>query len=160
MTHERTSGVWIREATLDDQPEIARLYAELGDHHRRLLPEHPRYQAGHLEWEIEARKALENPDISVHVAEADEGVVAFMKIFFLQKSWGLSCEVETLVVEDAWRGTGVGTMLMARADEVGRAAGAKGMRVDVLLDNARARAFYEGLDYSPIAIRYGKPLED
>ncbi len=124
------------------------------------MPGHPRYEAGEPTWDIEARKALENPDVSVHVAEAEEGVVAFMKVIFVEKSWGLSCEVETLVVEAGWRGTGIGRMLMTKAEEVGRAVGAKGMRVDVLLTNDRARTFYERLGYSSISIRYGKPLGD
>jgi len=148
----------IRPATLDDQPEIARLYVELRDHHRVLEPGNPRYGTDDLRWELEARGALEDPDIAVLAAEAGEGVVGFVKLRYEPKPWGLSCEVHTLVVEAAWRGAGTGTKLMAAAEAHAMESGARGMRVQVLLTNERGRAFYERLGYEPIAVRYGKPI--
>lgn len=155
MTHGR---VEIRPGELDDQPEVAGLYIELRDHHRPLQPGNPRYEVDDLRWELEARNALEDPDVAVLVAEAEEGVIGFVKLAYVSKPWGLSCEVETLVVEASWRGSGVGTTLMEAAELHAAAAGARAMRVDVAVTNEGGRSFYDRLGYQSIAVRYGKPL--
>ena len=151
--------IFVRDAVVDDQPEIARLYIELRQHHRLLEATSPRYEVGDLVWELEARRALEEPDIHVLVAESDEqGVVGFVRLTLEEKVWGISCEVHTLVVEEASRSAGIGGRLMDAAESWAVAEGAKGIRVNVLLQNAGGRAFYEREGYLPIALRYGKPL--
>ncbi|MBA2274750.1 MAG: GNAT family N-acetyltransferase [Actinobacteria bacterium] len=93
------------------------------------------------------------------VAESDdEGIVGFARLSLEEKVWGTSCEVHTLVVEEATRSAGVGGRLIGAAESWALAEGAKGIRVNVLLQNAGARAFYEREGYLPIALRYGKPL--
>ncbi|MDQ3766466.1 MAG: GNAT family N-acetyltransferase [Actinomycetota bacterium] len=149
----------VRDAEVDDQPELARLYIELRQHHRLLEARSPRYELGDLVWELEARRALQDPDIRLLVAESeDEGIVGFARLSLEEKVWGISCEVHTLVVEEASRSSGVGGRLMDAAENWAVAEGAKGIRVNVLLQNAGARAFYEREGYLPIALRYGKSL--
>ncbi len=151
--------IHVRDAEIDDHPEIARLYVELRQHHRLLEAHSPRYELGDFVWELEARRALQNPDIHLVVAESeDEGVVGFARLSLEEKVWGLSCEVHTLVVEEASRGAGIGRRLMDAAESWAVAEGAKAIRVNVLLQNAGGRAFYEREGYLPIALRYGKPL--
>lgn len=153
------SDIAVRDAVVDDQPEIARLYVELRQHHRLLEARSPRYELGDAVWELEARRALQNPDIHLLVAESeDEGIVGFVRLSLEEKVWGVSCEVHTLVVEESSRSAGVGWRLMNAAESWAVAEGAKGIRVNVLLQNAGARAFYEREGYLPIALRYGKPL--
>lgn len=144
---------------VDDQPEIARLYVELRQHHRLLETRNPRYGLGDLVWELEARRALQDPDIHLLVAESeDDGIVGFARLSLEEKVWGISCEVHTLVVEEASRSAGVGGNLIDAAESWAVGEGAEGIRVNVLLQNAGARAFYEREGYLPIALRYGKPL--
>ena len=151
--------ILVRDAVVDDQPEIARLYLELRDHHRLLETRSPRYELGDFVWELEARRALQDPDTHMLVAESEEdGIVGFTRLTLEQKVWGIACEVHTLVVEEAKRSAGIGTRLMRAAETWAEAEGAKGIRVNVLLGNAGGRAFYEREDYLPIALRYGKPL--
>jgi ribosomal protein S18 acetylase RimI-like enzyme len=107
-----------------------------------------------------ARGALEREDVTVLVASLDGLIVGFAKLSFADKPWGLACEIETLVVERHTRGHGCGTRLMRAAESCATRAGAKGMRVDVLLANEPARSFYEGLGYEPFALRYGKAVAD
>lgn len=156
---DQQGDILVRDAVVDDQPEIARLYVELRDHHRLLETRNPRYELGDLVWELEARRALQDQQTHMLVAESeDAGIVGFTRLSLEQKVWGISCEVHTLVVEEESRGAGIGTRLMNAAESWAEAEGAKGIRVNVLLGNAGGRAFYEREGYLPIALRYGKPL--
>ncbi len=82
-----------------------------------------------------------------------------MKLSFVEKVGGTSCEIETLVVEDQARGHGVGAGLLAVAEEEARHRGAVNMRVDVLIANERGVAFYEREGYETFAVRLGKSLD-
>ena len=98
--------------------------------------------------------------MQISVAAQDDLVLAFMKIHFETKPWGLSCEVDTMVVDDKWRGRGIGTQLLEEAEEIARKHGATGIRVDVLIPNYDGREFYERAGYEAFAVRYGKPVRD
>jgi ribosomal protein S18 acetylase RimI-like enzyme len=148
----------VRAATSDDLDDITRLYVELRDHHRPLQPHNPRYHVADEGWARTARRALDDPRSVVLVAEEDGVVVGFVALTFVDKPWGLSCEVGTLVVERARRGRGHGAALMAAAEARARSEGAKGMRVEVLEGNQQARAFYHRLGYGVLAQRMGKPV--
>jgi ribosomal protein S18 acetylase RimI-like enzyme len=52
----------------------------------------------------------------------------------------------------------VGARLVAAGETAAVARGAGGMRVEVVVENERGRAFYERLGYEGLAVRYGKPL--
>jgi ribosomal protein S18 acetylase RimI-like enzyme len=150
----------IRAANAGDHKDIARLYMELKDHHRKLQPRNPRYDVNNERWSEVARAALENPDVFLYVAEAAREVAGFMKITYAQKPWGISCEIETMVVDKRRRGRGIGGRLLEHAETVARERGAKGLRVDVLIPNYEGREFYERAGFEAIAVRYGKPVRD
>ena len=150
--------VTTRAATLDDHPEIARLYLELKRHHKQLAPGLPRYNVDDGVWELRARATLADPEVAVLVAEGEPGIVGFVECRLLERFWGTACVVETLVVEEGSRGAGIGTLLMAEAEGFARRSGARAMRVDVLPGNERGRSFYERAGYGPVAIRLGKDL--
>lgn len=94
------------------------------------------------------------------VCEADGAVVGFARFSFNERPWGKACELHTLVVSEAFRGKGVGRALMAASESAAMAAGAKGIRLDVLIGNDGGRAFYERLGYERFAWRYGKMLDE
>ena len=148
----------VRRAGPDDVEAIASLYLQLKDHHRRLVPGSPRYEMDDDTWTAHARQGLEDPEKRFYVAQRGPEVIAFLKLFFEEKSWGRACEVETLVVDEHARERGVGHELMKTAEEVARQEGALGMRVNVLQLNDEGRRFYERSGYRTIAIRYAKPL--
>ncbi len=56
-------------------------------------------------------------------------------------------ELKNLNVRTAFRGRGVGTALVAAAEE--RATGRGSLAIGVGIDNPRARALYERLGYAP-----------
>jgi ribosomal protein S18 acetylase RimI-like enzyme len=52
-----------------------------------------------------------------------------------------------LRVKPGWRGRGIGTRLIAAAEQVARRAGRSWAELEVEPHNTRARALYEGLGY-------------
>ncbi|MEA2499174.1 MAG: hypothetical protein QOH26_1579 [Actinomycetota bacterium] len=148
----------IRDADDSDAPRIADLYVELKEHHGRIQPGNPRYLVERSDWLAQTKRAIEDAGIVIKVAELGGDVVGFTKLSFAEKPWGLSCEVNTLVVAEGHRKRGVGAALMEAAASVGREHGCKGIRADVLLGNDDAVRFYERLGYEATSIRHAKSL--
>jgi ribosomal protein S18 acetylase RimI-like enzyme len=67
--------------------------------------------------------------------------------------------VSDLVVRASHRGRGVGRELMLRAESFAREAGAKELRVGVLVRNAASHAFYRAGGFRDYAVQLVKPLE-
>lgn len=149
----------LRAAVPGDRERIVDLYLELRDHHAVLQPGNPRYLVPRPGWERTIDRAMASSTARVVVAEVAATIVGFMRLDFVEKPWGLSCEVQTLVIDDASRDQGVGHELMAEAERIAHEEAAAGMRVDVLFENDRAREFYERLGYTRSSIRLGKPVE-
>lgn len=59
--------------------------------------------------------------------------------------------VSNVAVDEAHRGRGVGTLLIARAAREAREAGARTVVLDVESDNSGARRLYERLGFRPVA---------
>jgi GNAT superfamily N-acetyltransferase len=130
-------------------------------HHVRLQPGNPRYHVSGSRWTEEARAALEDPRADVFVVEDDGTTIGMMKLAYVEKPWGMSCEIDTMIVDNRHRNRGVGKLMLAATESHAQQIGAAGMRVDVLLENYDGRRFYEQVGYEPIAVRYGKRvLED
>jgi ribosomal protein S18 acetylase RimI-like enzyme len=151
------SSVVVRRADAGDCDDVTRLFIELRDHHRQLQPRSPRYAVDDDGWAKIARTSLEDDAKTILVAEVNGHTVGFVKLGLAQKPWGLSCEVETLVVQASARGKGHGTRLMDAAEDFACAEGTQGIRVDVLVTNDLGRGFYERAGYEPLSLRYGKP---
>ena len=148
----------IRRAGAQDVAAITTLYLQLKQHHGRLAPHTPRYDMSDERWEIYARDGIADPDNRFYIAQRGPDTIAFLKLFFENRSWGRACEVETLVVDERERGRGVGRALMEKAEEVARDEGALAMRVNVLHINDEGRRFYERAGFRTIAVRYAKQL--
>jgi GNAT superfamily N-acetyltransferase len=148
----------VRSATMGDAGPVARLFSVLKRHHQALAPDNPRYGLDEATWTRLTKADLLDPRVTILVAEVEGEVRGFAKLVLEDKPWGLSCEVETLIVDEELRGRGLGTLLMEAAEKWAAQAGAQGIRVNVLRLNERGRSFYERLDYQAIAVRYGKPV--
>jgi ribosomal protein S18 acetylase RimI-like enzyme len=150
----------IRRATIEDVEEIARLYVVLSDHQQPIDPSNTRYRLAPEVWRRQAATILTDPERGTFVALSDGSAVGFVSCSFAAKPWGRSCEINTLVVDEASRGREIGTRLMETIERFGIEQGAAGLRVDVLTGNAAARRFYERLGYHEIAVRYAKKVPD
>ena len=102
--------------------------------------------------------ALDDPAQKFFVAEESGRPAAFARVYFEEKSFGMACEVETLVVDEDRRGGGMGDRLLLHLEKEAKKAGARAMRVNVLSVNDEGRRFYEGRGYAMVAARYGKDL--
>ena len=148
----------VRAATVDDTTDVARLYVALQRHHVRLQPGNPRYHVGGTKWTEVARAAIEDPKADVFVVEDGGTTIAMMKLAYVDKPWGVSCEVDTMIVDSRHRNHGIGAIMLEAAEQRAKQRGASGMRVDVLLENYGGRHFYERSGYEAIAVRYGKRI--
>ena len=148
----------VRPATSADADAIATLYIELKQHHAEIQPSNPRYQVPEERWRKIAAEAIARGEVLV--AETDGAVIGFVRTSYSERPWGKACEVNTLVVDGKARGAGVGGILMSAAEEAAAAAGAKGIRLDILVGNDDGVTFYEKLGYELFAWRYGKMMDD
>ena len=152
--------VSIRPTVPEDLDDVARLYVALKEHHARLRPDIPRYRVSDGRWRKVADSALRDPDVVTLVAEMGGRVVGFTKLAFVEKPWGLSCEIDTMIVEAAHRSEGIGAEMLRAAEVEAYRRGAKGVRVDVLLENYDGREFYQRAGFEPFSVRYGKPVRE
>ena len=153
------TAISVRRATLDDLPDVARLFVVLKRHHHELVPDAPRYKVSDEDWGRWARQLLTNEGVTAFLSFEDGRAVGMVVVALVGKPWGVACEIETVVVDDDVRGAGHGDRLMRVAEDFARDSGALGLRVDVLDANSQGKQFYERRHYERIAVRYGKPIE-
>jgi ribosomal protein S18 acetylase RimI-like enzyme len=147
----------IRAARPEDGPAIAELRKELVRYQREVAPGHPSLR---LDEEAVFGRAGDpgEPGDELLVAEDAGRVVGFVRLAFRRRPWGLAAEVAPLVVAASHRGRGIGTHLLGAAERRAAGLGAAGLRLDVILENAGARRFYERAGYEVVSVRYGKEV--
>jgi len=128
----------IRPALLSDCPRMLELVRELAVYERApdavtITPEHfaeSGFGAAPVWWAI--------------VAEAEGQVVAFALWYIRFSTWkGQKMYLEDIIVTEAWRGKGIGKMLMDELIRIAREKGFKGVNWQVLHWNEPAIRFYE-----------------
>ena len=125
-----------RPATLADAERIAALFTEEG------------YPAGASA--VEARLArFEGPDSSVIVADHDGEILGFIALHVVPRFEhdDSFVRVVALVVDSAVRERGVGRVLMAEAERIGRDRAAAFVEVTAGHHRPAARHLYESLGY-------------
>jgi GNAT superfamily N-acetyltransferase len=126
----------LRPATLADAERIAALFTEEG------------YPAGASA--VEARLArFEGPDSSVIVADHDGEILGFIALHVVPRFEhdDSFVRVVALVVDSAVRERGVGRVLMAEAERIGRERAAAFVEVTAGHHRPAARHLYESLGY-------------
>lgn len=132
----------IRPATPRDAPRLAELSTELG------YPATLKDILGRLD------RILDSREHAIYVAEAREAevqIAGWVHIFIsclLEED--AQAEIGGLVVGEAWRGRGVGALLMAYAERWAQEQGCTTMRVRSNVIREEAHAFYEKLGYAVI----------
>jgi GNAT superfamily N-acetyltransferase len=144
----------IRPAQVDDNKELARLFAVLG-HPCSASDIAARWDA----WTGEGNSAL--------VAEAFDGTLAgvatlhMMRVLHKAQAIG---RVTALVVDTPLQGTGIGRRLMAAAEAIVTEGGCGSMEITSHVDRLEAHAFYKGIGYAYTSVRLNKvmpaPLPD
>ena len=145
------SPVTIRDARRSDSPAIASLLAELG------------YPVNEATFANRVAGMLGRGDHRILIAEAGEqggvplGVLSLHVFPVLAYDADLAM-IMALVVTEGARGTGVGRLLVARAEDIAREHGATRLMVTTHVRRAGAHAFYERLGFELTGRRYVKPL--
>jgi GNAT superfamily N-acetyltransferase len=134
---EENEEVRIRTARMEDSASLARLAGQLG---HLTTPE-----------QVAARfeDATREPDCAAFVAELPSGELAGFMELMQERLLYVEPRVDVtgLVVDDAHRGTGVGRMLMARAEQWALDRGCHLVHLRTNVKRAGAHAFYERLGY-------------
>lgn len=144
-----TRGQAVRPATLADASVLTPLLGELG------YPAEPSALALRLE------RMLSRDDQNILIAEDERGVVGLlaMHVFPMLEYDDDAALITALVITERARGTGVGRLLVSRAEELARAAGARRFLVTTHNRRAGAHAFYERLGFEFTGRRYVKELK-
>jgi ribosomal protein S18 acetylase RimI-like enzyme len=153
------TSIQIVVAEASHLPDVTRLYIHLSEHHGALAPGVQRYQVESSGWQDYAEKKFDDPLAFLFVAVDGEEVVGFVGTALADKPWGVSYEIQTLIVDEDRRGRGIGTALLQYAETHAGEVSADGLRVDVLLQNEDARRFYERAGYSATSVRHAKPVQ-
>ncbi|MBN1247931.1 MAG: GNAT family N-acetyltransferase [Anaerolineae bacterium] len=162
--------VTIREATLLDYEALCDLFAEVDRAHREALPDLFRETDGPSRDFVYIRALITDRDHGVLVAENKESArrpapLLGCLIIVARESPDVPilvpiryAMVDTLVVAEAYRGTGVGRQLMRSAEDWALGKGIDRIELNVFEFNEGARIFYESLGYTTLSRRMAKQL--
>jgi len=130
----------IRAATPADAESVAALSCQLG---YPSLPQTMRQRLARIQCD---------KNRVVYVAElAGGGVVGWIEVFayeLLVAEW--RAEIESLIVDEGYRGAGIGRRLIGRAEAWARGRGCKTVYLRSNIIRERAHAFYKNLGYEAI----------
>lgn len=153
MSDERGSVV-VRRAVREDLPALMPLVAQL-DPPGTALPDP---DAAAALWD----RVADAPGCSVHLAEIDGvavGTFSLLVVPSLAHGGVSGAFVETVVVDAARRGSGVGRAMMERAASLAAEAGCRKLALTSGLPRAGAHRFYERLGFRRHGVSFLLPLE-
>ena len=105
------------------------------------------------------RESLAKPEYLFLVLEEAGRIVGYGGMLLILDEG----DITNIVVDEAWRGRGLGRELTEGLLEAGRKRGAHAFTLEVRVGNERAVRLYEGLGFCPEGVRkgfYDKPKED
>lgn len=139
----------VREATLLDIGELARLVTQLG------YPSSPSDMQGRLE-------AISR-DSDYHTLVADTGAclvgVVGIRLGRYYERNGMFAQIAALVVDEAERGSGIGGLLLEAAERWAASRGASDVWITSHQQRQAAHRFYEAHGYQNTGFRFRKVLE-
>jgi ribosomal protein S18 acetylase RimI-like enzyme len=144
----RDTGCWIRDAELNDAPELALLMCELG------------YETQRAEMETRLKLILSNPAYKTFIAIMD-GCVCGMIGTLTYPSYehnDPSGRTLALVTLSAARRRGIGRALIATAEKDFAQKGIRRVALDTRVNREDAHKFYESLGYERNGWRFVKRL--
>jgi GNAT superfamily N-acetyltransferase len=140
-------NISFRPATLEDLPEIVRVLSDdfLGQQRERY--EHPLPEPY-----IKAFRDIEaDPNNALVVAELNGDVVGTLQLTFtpsISFQGAKRCTVESVRVDEKYRGEGIGREMMLWAVERAKQKGCVSMQLTTNAERTDAHRFYENLGFS------------
>jgi GNAT superfamily N-acetyltransferase len=143
----------IRQATLDDIPEITGLWTEFMDFHQSMNTFFTRRSDGDVNFRDHVVDNLSNPDFCIIVADLNGTLTGYAIAYFqdyppvfVDKKCAY---ISDIVVDESYRGKGLGKELIDFLCDWARSRGIQRMELEVLQSNYNAHAFYDHLGFEP-----------
>jgi ribosomal protein S18 acetylase RimI-like enzyme len=133
--------IQVREATVDDSPEIARLLRDFN-----LEFEEPTPAVEELTDTV--KRLLEMGEITVLLAGDGPDGLSLFRLRPALWSGGLEAYLQELYVVPDLRGQGIGRALLERTIELARERGADGIDLNTGETDTAARALYESMGFT------------
>lgn len=149
-------SITIRSVTDDDAPQLAVLLGQLG---YPATPDEVRARLAY--WAADSGGALLAAGPDTVAGGALAGVAALHAVPFLEHT-GYRGRLVALVVDTAYRGSGVGRALLAAAERRARALGCRDIEITSARDRLVAQGFYARMGYEDVcgrAARFVKRLD-
>ena len=93
-------------------------------------------------------------------AELDDKVIGFCALSIVNNFWqeGYIAYVYAMIVDDSYRGTGIGSSLLEKASDIARLSGCKKIELDSGFPREKAHKFYEKIGFEKRAYLFSKDL--
>jgi ribosomal protein S18 acetylase RimI-like enzyme len=153
----------IREYRPEDAPQVEACFGELQDSLHRLEPQVLESKAAKHYFDFMFARCAETHG-KIFVAEVEHQVVGFIALWATVQSEELDEEpseyafISDLVVLPAYRGHGLGRMLLQKAEAYARHQGATTLKLEVLHKNQGAIGLYTRQGFSPYQVLMVKHL--
>ena len=152
-----------RRAIAEDVPVICELAQELNRLHHAAWPAIFAPDSGPSHDELHWRQSVLGQGNAAFVAEVESQVVGFITITVVDEDHILVqpirfARINSVCVAQTTRGKGIGSSLMAAAEEWSISQGASDLRLVVYAFNANAVRLYEELGFAVRSHAMGKPL--
>ena len=111
-------------------------------------------------WSLKSYEEAVTSDHSFIMVAEDDGQIAAFSVFYLTPP---EAELPDIVVDEKYRGQGLGRQLLSKALEELEGRGIDTIFLEVRVSNTPARRLYEGLGFEEIGTRkyfYSDPVED
>ncbi|MDC7280413.1 MULTISPECIES: ribosomal protein S18-alanine N-acetyltransferase [Pseudobutyrivibrio] len=111
-------------------------------------------------WSLKSYEEAISSDHSFIMVAEDDGQIAAFSVFYLTPP---EAELPDIVVDEKYRGQGLGRQLLSKALEELESRGIDTIFLEVRVSNTPARHLYEGLGFEEIGTRkyfYSDPVED
>jgi GNAT superfamily N-acetyltransferase len=142
------TDITIREATTADSPAIAHLVTQLG------------YPTAAQEMDERLKTLLSLPEYVVFVAEESDRIIGLIGAYLGRalEFNGTYGRLTGVVVDEPYRDSGVGTMLMERIEAWLKEKGARMVTLTSGKQRVEAHGFYRHLGYEETGLRFSKYL--
>lgn len=142
------SAATIRGARLEDAPAIARLVTQLG------------YPVGAQEMGDRLERLLARTDHVLFVAESSAGIVGLVGAYLVEalEFSGRYGRLTGMVVDENWRGRGIGRLLMEWMESWLREQGIRTLILTSGSQRKESHQFYRHLGYAETGLRFAKQL--
>ena len=158
--------ITIRPATPEDRSTILSFVTQLSDFEFPLYDGLRPGAESAKEYFEKTQRAGEGNQGQAFIAECDGEPVGFVwlrqdedKDVLLRPDARLRCYITDIYVVPAFRGHGVGRLLLDEAERYCRSLGLERLQLHVIASNRQARKAYEAQGFEAIAVAYEKRLK-